>query len=103
MEENGVEEYKMQATTAVREARNQIFLLDQIYSKTGLIVDVVDMPREIYTKYVAIRNTLREHKITSEREGMLMMDISSGGLGITFIQNEEIKYQENFHIGIIRI
>ncbi len=103
MEEYGVEEYKMQATTAVREARNQIFLLDQIYSKTGLVVDVVDMPREIYTKYVAIRNTLREHKITSEREGMLMMDISSGGLGITFIQNEEIKYQENFHIGIIRI
>ena len=42
MEEYGVEEYKMQATTAVREASNQIFLLDQIYNKTGLIVDVVD-------------------------------------------------------------
>lgn len=103
MEEYGVEEYKMQATTAVREARNQIFLLDQIYSKTGLVVDVVDMPREIYTKFVAIRNTLKENKITSEREGMLMMDISSGGLGITFVQNDEIKYQENFHVGIIRI
>ena len=103
MEEYGVEEYKMQATTAVREARNQIFLLDQIYSKTGLVVDVVDMPREIYTKYVAIRNTLKESKITSDREGMLMMDISSGGLGITFVQDEEIKYQQNFHIGIIRI
>ena len=103
MEEYGVEEYKMQATTAVREARNQIFLLDQIYSKTGLIVDVVDMPREIYTKYVAIRNTLKESKINSDREGMLMMDISSGGLGITFVQDEEIKYQQNFHIGIIRI
>ena len=103
MEEYGVEEYKMQATTAVREARNQIFLLDQIYSKTGLVVDVVDMPREIYTKFVAIRNTLKESKITSDREGMLMMDISSGGLGITFVQDEEIKYQQNLHVGIIRI
>lgn len=103
MEEYGVEEYKMQATTAVREARNQIFLLDQIYSKTGLVVDVVDMPREIYTKFVAIRNTLKESRLTSEREGMLMMDISSGGLGITFVQDEEIKYQQNFHVGIIRI
>ena len=103
MEEYGVEEYKMQATTAVREARNQIFLLDQIYSRTGLVVDVVDMPREIYTKYVAIRNTLKENKITSDREGMLMMDISSGGLGITFIQDEEIKHQQNLHIGVIRI
>ena len=103
MQEYGVEEYKLQATTAMREAKNQVFLLDQIYSKTGLRVDVVDMPREIYTKYVAIRNTLKEAKITSDREGLLMMDISSGGLGITFVQDEQIKYQENFHIGIIRI
>lgn len=103
MEEYGVEEYTLQATTAVREARNQIFLLDQIYSRTGLIVDVVDMPQEIYTKYVAIRNTLKAEKISSDRDGMLMMDISSGGLGITFVQNDKIRYQENFHVGIIRI
>ncbi len=103
MQEYGVEEYKLQATTAVREASNQAFLLDQIYSKTGLVVDVVDMPMEIYTKFVAIRNTLKNEKISSEREGMLMMDISSGGLGVTLVQNEQIRYQENFHVGIIRI
>lgn len=103
MEEYGVEEYKLQATTAVREASNQVFLLDQIYTRTGLIVDVVDMPQEIYTKFVAIRNTLREEKISSERDGMLMMDISSGGLGVTLVRDEQICYQENFHVGIIRI
>lgn len=103
MVEYGVEEYKLQATTAVREASNQIFLLDQIYSKTGLVVDVVDMPQEIYTKFVSIRRTLKNAKISSEREGMLMMDISSGGLGITLVQDEQIRYQQNFHVGIIRI
>ena len=103
MVEYGVEEYKLQATTAVREASNQIFLLDQIYSKTGLEVEVVDMPKEIYTKFVAIRQTLKNAKISSEREGMLMMDISSGGLGVTLVQDEQIRYQENFHVGIIRI
>ena len=103
MTEYGVEEYRLQATTAVREASNQIFLLDQIYSKTGLQVEVVDMPKEIYTKFVAIRNTLKNAKISSEREGMLMMDISSGGLGVTLVQDEQIRYQENFHVGIIRI
>ena len=103
MEEYGVEEYVMQATTAVREASNQIFLLDQIYNKTGLVVDVVDMPKEIYTKFVAIRNTLKVAKISSERDGMLMMDISSGGLGVTLVRDDKICYQENFHVGIIRI
>ena len=103
MKEYGVEEYVMQATTAVREASNQVFLLDQIYNKTGLVVDVVDMPKEIYTKFVAIRNTLKAEKISTEREGMLMMDISSGGLGVTLVRDEKICYQGNFHIGIIRI
>ncbi len=103
MEEYGVEEYKLQATTAVREASNQVFLLDQIYTRTGLLVDVVDMPQEIYTKFVAIRNTLKTEKISSERDGMLMMDISSGGLGVTLVKDEQICYQENFHVGIIRI
>lgn len=103
MEEYGVEEYKLQATTAVREASNQIFLLDQIYCRTGLVVDVVDMPQEIYTKYIAIRNTLKQEKITSTDGALLMMDISSGGLGITLVDNNRIKYQANMHIGIIRI
>lgn len=103
MKEYGVEEYELQATTAVREASNQVFLLDQIYNKTGLIVDVVDMPQEIYTKFTAIRNTLKNERISSERDGMLMMDISSGGLGVTLVQDDNIRYQENFHVGIIRI
>ena len=59
MSEYGVEECSVQATTAVREALNQVFLLDQIYIKTGLKVKVVDMPQEIYTKYTAIRKTFR--------------------------------------------
>jgi exopolyphosphatase/guanosine-5'-triphosphate,3'-diphosphate pyrophosphatase len=99
----GVEEYVIKATTAVREARNRLFLLDQIQIKTGLKVDVIDMPQEIYTKYVAIRNTLQEQVPTAAQEGMLLLDISSGGLGITFVQDEKIKYQANFHMGIIRI
>jgi exopolyphosphatase/guanosine-5'-triphosphate,3'-diphosphate pyrophosphatase len=63
----------------------------------------VDMPQEIYTKFVSIRNTLKEQEPKAAQEGMLLMDISSGGLGITFVQDEKIKYQANFHVGIIRI
>ncbi len=103
MNEYGVDEYKMQATTAGREARNQIVLLDQIYSRTGLVVDVVDMPQEIYTKYVAICATLREEQISAGSDAILLLDISSGGLGVTLLQEEQIKYQENFHVGIIRL
>lgn len=103
MTEYAVEEYILQATTAVQEASNQVFLLDQICNRTGLKVDVIDMPQEIFTKYCAVRNTLRQNKVVDSRDSMLMMDISSGGLGITLVEDDKIKYQENFHIGIIRI
>ena len=39
-----------QATTAVREAEKKVFLLDQIKLRTGLEIEVVEMPMEIYTK-----------------------------------------------------
>ena len=103
MVEFGVDEYKIEATTAVREARNQAFLLDQIYVKTGLKVFVIDMPEEIYTKYVSIRHSLRKEGIDGIDYGMLLMDISSGGLGITHVEKNQIQYQQNFHVGIIRI
>ena len=63
---------------------------------------VTEMPMEIYTKYVAIRKTVRDQHISSEK-GIMLLDISSGGLGVTLLQDEQIKFQENFHIGIIRI
>ncbi|MDD4321520.1 MAG: HD domain-containing protein [Acidaminococcaceae bacterium] len=103
MDEYGVEEYSVQATTAVREAENQAYFLDQILVKTGLHVEVVEMPREIYTKYVSILRTLANAKEFVSGSGMLFVDISSGGLGITYMKDNEIKYQQNLHIGVIRI
>ena len=102
MQDYGVEVYRAQATTAVREARNQVYLLDQVKLRTGLTVEVTEMPMEIYTKFIAIRHTLAEQHIPTD-EGMMLIDISSGGLGITGIESDKITFQENFHIGIIRI
>ena len=102
MQDYGVDVYTAQATTAVREASNKIFLLDQIKLRTDMDVTVAEMPMEIYTKYVAIRKTLRDSRISSEK-GMMLLDISSGGLGVSLVQDEKICFQENFHIGIIRI
>ena len=82
MTEYEVEEYSMQATTAVREALNRVFLLDQIYIRTG---------------------TMKLDGLTGVDESMLMMDISSGGLGITFVKDNIIRYQQNLNIGVIRV
>ena len=80
-----------------------MFLLDQIYIRTGLKVTVIDLPEEIYTKYASIRRTMKLDGLTGVDESMLMMDISSGGLGITFVKDNIIRYQQNLNIGVIRV
>ena len=58
MAEYGVRDYRLLATTAVREAANRDYILDQIKVKTGLNVEIVDMPQEIFYKYVLRISTL---------------------------------------------
>ncbi|GBG56913.1 exopolyphosphatase [Sporomusaceae bacterium FL31] len=101
--EYGVRDYRLIATTAVREAENRNYILDQIKVKTGLVVEIVDMPQEIFYKYVSIFKNIQDHGLADHQEGILFVDISSGGLGITIYKDGLIKYQQNIHIGILRI
>lgn len=103
MSEYGVAEYRVVATTAVREAQNQQYIIDQIRVKTGFTVEVVDMPQEIYYKFISIIRTAEAQQLLATRQGIFFVDISSGGLGITLVIDGKIRYQQNIHIGIIRI
>jgi exopolyphosphatase/guanosine-5'-triphosphate,3'-diphosphate pyrophosphatase len=101
--EYGVRDYRLFATTAVREARNQRYIVDQIRVKTGFCVEVVDMPQEIFYKYYALFKTLQEQNLVGRKDAILFVDISSGGLGFTLYKDGCIHYQQNIHIGALRI
>lgn len=101
--EYGVRDCRLLATTAIREAENQQYIIDQIQIKTGFSVAVLDMPQEIFYKYMALFKELERAGMTKGDKGLLFVDISSGGLGITLYQEEAIQYQQNIHIGALRI
>ena len=103
MREYGVKEYVLQATTAIREAENQQYFLDQVQVKTGFIIEVVNMSQEIYTKIAALVRTWGvEDQKSLPKEGIMLADISSGGLGITYLKDRKIRYQQNLHVGLVR-
>jgi exopolyphosphatase/guanosine-5'-triphosphate,3'-diphosphate pyrophosphatase len=101
--EYGVKEYRIFATTAIREAENQQYIIDQINIKTGFSVEVVDMPQEIFYKYIALFRAVESQGLVVDQEGILFVDISSGGLGLTLHESGTIRYQQNIHIGALRI
>lgn len=103
LSEYGVRDYRLVATTAIREAQNQPYIIDQIKVKTGFNVEVVEMPQEIFFKYVSLVKTVNDQGLLASCNGMLFVDISSGGLGFTLYEDGNLKYQQNMHIGALRI
>ena len=103
LNEYGVKDYRVIATTALREAENQHYVVDQIRTRTGFQLEVVDMLQEIYFKYAALYHTIRKHQVERTGEALLFVDISSGGLGFTLLKDGVIHYQQNIHIGALRI
>jgi len=100
----GVKDYRLLATTAIREAVNQQYIIDQIWVKTGFSVEVVDMSKEIFYKYIALFRSVESHGlIAGQEEAILFVDISSGGLGITLYEKGLLQYQQNIQIGALRI
>ncbi|MBP2646077.1 MAG: ppx 1 [Firmicutes bacterium] len=103
LQEYGVKDYRLFATTAIREAENQAYIVDQIKVKTGFNVEVVDVTQEIFHKYVALFRAVESEDMISSLKSILFVDISSGGLGITLYEAGGLKYQQNIHIGTLRI
>ncbi len=103
LHEYGVKEYRLLATTAIREADNQQYIIDQVKLKTGLTLEVVDMLQEIYHKYIALFRGIEAEGLAAEQEGILFVDISSGGLSFTLYEAGTLQYQQNIHIGSLRI
>ncbi|MCX7970832.1 MAG: phosphatase, partial [Negativicutes bacterium] len=101
--EYDVNDYSLVATTAVREAANQNFIIDQIRVRTGFDVKVIDMPQEVYLVYMALWRAMTEQNLIRQDDSVLFVDISSGGLGITLYRDDCICYQQNIHLGILRI
>ncbi len=90
------------ATTAVREAENRYYILDQIKVKTGIDVKITDDSEEKLYNY---RNILREiyKNENLSKETALIAYISSGSLGIALYKNEKIIYNQNILIGSLKL
>ncbi len=103
MDVYGITEYKALATSVIREAENKRNIIDQIYVQTGLEVEILDMPREIYFKYFALYRNMMHIGLTETHDAVLFLDVTSGGLGITVWQQGQLLFQENMHIGAVRV
>ncbi len=94
--------YRAVATSAIREAQNREYLMDQIKLKTGLKVEVLNNAQERYYTYKAIRERLPEHE-TIRQQGLMVVEVGSGSVEMTFYHEGRLQRTHNIKLGHLRL
>ncbi|MGB9730742.1 MULTISPECIES: HD domain-containing protein [Calditerrivibrio] len=94
--------YKAICTSGVRDADNKYFFIDRIKTKTGIELNIIDGLEELYVKYLAIKNDIKDFK-KFEEEGVLLLNFSSGNVGINIFKNGINLFSSVLPYGSLRI
>lgn len=101
MEGYGVEDYTCYATTALREAVNSEYVIDQINIRCNLKVNIISNEEErfLHNKAFALNNEYFDDIIS---EGAVIVDVTSGSTQISSYENSELRYSQSIPMGSLR-
>ncbi|MDD6571089.1 MAG: exopolyphosphatase [Thermoflexaceae bacterium] len=102
MKSYGVSQSRVCATSAVREAENCQTIVDRIYIRTGLKVDVLSNSelRYIYNKAIALKEKDFESIIEN---GTVLVDMGSGSAQLTLFDQGKLITTQNILLGSLRV
>ena len=97
--EYGVSEIRAIATTAIREAKNKDYILDQIKVKTGVDIEVLDENSE----KTAVNRHIMSVLPAEKRNSALFVQLGSGNINIYVMENSKMVDTYSLKIGGLRI
>ncbi len=102
LKEYKVKVYRAVSTSAIREAENCDYILEQIRTKTGIDVEIINNAQERFYTYKGIRDKIQDY--TGLRsDGVLVLDIGSGGVEASVYKHGHLNYTENIKVGSLRL
>ncbi len=98
----GVDTYRAVATSAIREASNRDYIVDQIRLKTGLELRVISNSQEQYLTHKAVKTNLKNyHQLINE--GAVIVVVGAGSVQITTYKEGQLQSSQNVKMGALRI
>ncbi|MFU0833288.1 MAG: Guanosine-5'-triphosphate,3'-diphosphate pyrophosphatase [Oscillospiraceae bacterium] len=97
-----VKDVKTVATTALREAENRSFIMDQLKIQNGIPVTVLEDNQEKSLIYWEILNHLGKME-QIKNDSALICYIGAGSIGLAVYDGKEIIHSQNIPIGSLRI
>ena len=98
-----IRHYKVKAvravgTSALREARNRDYCINQIVKTTGLTIEPISAEEEARLVYLAVSRAVKfDGKVA------LLLDIGGGSVEISLVADSEIVTTDSFNIGTVRL
>lgn len=102
MREYGVTDYKAYATSAIREAKNKMMVLDLLKLRTGIAVSILSNSEHRFLMYkgLAVKDSNFE-KIAEKNTAIV--DIGGGSIQISLMNNGKLTATQNIPIGALRV
>lgn len=101
-DEYKVEEIYVVATTAVREASNVDIFIDNIFSNTGLAVEIISTTKETEYIYNAINSNII-NKFKRNDEYQAIIEIGSGTVEISIFNRKSIIFSRSLPMGALKM
>lgn len=102
MKEYGVSQYRVVATTALREAKNRSYVIDQLKIKNDITVEVLEENQEKALIYSKVLEYLR-HAKGKQNESALIAYIGAGTIGFAVYDGTKMIFSQNIPMGSIKL
>lgn len=96
-----VDSYEAYAAAALRDAGNELFVLDQIKIRTGIQVRVLSNSEHRFISYKSV--AMREHFDEMTDKGAAVVDVGGSSLQITVFSKGKVVTTQHLNIGAIRL
>lgn len=101
MKEYRVQHYEAYAAAVLRNAGNELFILDQIKIRTGLEVHVLSNSEHRFISYKSV--AMREEFDEMTKRGAAVVDVGGAGLQITVFSKGKVVTTQHLGLGTMRM
>ncbi|MBO5484982.1 MAG: HD domain-containing protein [Lachnospiraceae bacterium] len=102
MKEYQITDYMIAATSALREADNNLIVLDQVRQRTGFKIKILSNSEQRYLCYKSIALTENAfHKLI--QKGALLVDVGGGSMQLSLFDKSSLVTTQNILLGSLRI
>ncbi len=102
MKEYKVTDYRACATSALRELKNPYLLVEQIYQRTGVKIDILSNAELRFLSYKSIAAMENDFQKIIQK-GTAILDIGGGSTQISLFDKDVLVSTQNLKLGILRI